>query len=495
MSTLLKMEKITKLFPGVKALDDVTFSLEVGEVHCLIGANGAGKSTLMKIVSGVYEKDDGTILLEDQEVHIKSPLDSQSLGISTIYQELSLVDGLSVAENIFLGKYKKDGHGFINWKRLNNEAAKILKILGEEISPKTIVNELSMGKKQMVEIAKAIATDTKILIMDEPSTALSEDEINKLFKVIKEIKQQGITIVYISHKLDELYEIGDRITVLRNGKKVLTDNIENVSQVDLIQHITGREISKKEVKKVAQEKPPYLMVGNFTNHKLNDVSFKLGKGEILGLYGLVGSGRTELLRALYGADPLQNGHIILSEKKYKINSPEQAVKLGIGLVPENRKTEGVVLDLSVEQNIVLPSLKDYSTLSFVDKKRVESTVDENINKLNIKTRDSQVRVRNLSGGNQQKVIISKWLMHESKIMLFDEPTQGIDIGAKDEIYQIIEELTKKKGTSVVIASSEIDELVSVCDRVLVMYEGKIINEFSDPANNKSEILNTAVSGK
>lgn len=495
MSTLLDMKDITKGFPGVKALEDVDFSLEVGEIHCLIGANGAGKSTLMKILSGVYEKDTGTITLEGKEVQIKSPLDSQMLGISTIHQELSLVEGLSVAENIFLGKYNKEGNGFINWKKLNKEAANILKQLEEEISPTTIVSDLSMGKKQMVEIAKAIAIDTKILIMDEPSTALSEDEVIKLFKVIREVKRQGITIVYISHKLNELYKIGDRVTVLRNGKRVYASNMESITQTELIQHITGRKILKTEKKKVSPKKESYLKVDKFTNHKLHQVSFELGKGEVLGLYGLVGSGRTELLRALYGADALTSGCVEFNNKKFNITSPKQAVELGIGLVPENRKTEGVFLDLPIDENVALPSLDKHSRFMFIKRGKIKQLVNENINKMNVKANNAQAMVRNLSGGNQQKVIISKWLMHESKIMLFDEPTQGIDVGAKDEIYQIIESLTKEKGTSIIVASSEIDELLAISDRVLVMYEGEVIDEFTDPANNKSEIMNAAVSGE
>src|SRR5699024_3262317 len=356
MSTLLDMKNITKSFPGVKALECVDFTLEAGEIHCLIGANGAGKSTLMKILSGVYEKDGGTITFEGKDVQIKSPSDSQMLGISTIHQELSLVEELSVAENIFLGKYNKKGNGFINWNKLNRKAAAILKQLEEEIPSTTTVSELSMGKKQMVEIAKAIAIDTKVLIMDEPSTALSEDEVIKLFKVIREVKKQGITIVYISHKLNELYQIGERVTVLRNGKNVYADDLEKITQSELIQHITGREILKMEKKTTASKKDIYLKVENFTNHKLNQVSFELGKGEVLGLYGLVGSGRTELLRALYGADPVVSGNVELDKKKVNITSPKHAVELGMGMVPENRKTEGVFLDLPIDENVALPSL-------------------------------------------------------------------------------------------------------------------------------------------
>lgn len=495
MVPILNMENISKGFPGVKALDRVSFSLKKGEVHCLIGANGAGKSTLMKILSGVYGKDDGDIFMENEKVLITSPIDSQLLGISTIYQELSLVDDLSVAENIFLGSYLKKANGFINWKKLNNKAKELLDVLDVKISPNKIVRNLSMGNKQMVEIAKSLAMDTKILIMDEPSTALSMEETEKLFKVIRGLQLKGITMIYISHKLDELYEIGDRITVLRNGRWVMTDDVKNISHEELIKHITGRSIVKKESKERVEKKETYLKVNNFTNEKLKNVSFELGKGEILGLYGLEGAGRTELLRSLFGADPLEKGYIVLDQKECQIKTPQQAVNLGIGLVPENRKTEGIIQHLTVQENALLPSINNFANYSFVNGVKVKKAVNDGIKKLNIKTRDGNSIIKNLSGGNQQKVIILKWLIHESNILLFDEPTQGIDIGAKDEIYNLIEELAKEKGTSVIVASSEIEELLTVCDRVLVMFDGEIIKEFTSPSKFKSEILHTAVSGQ
>lgn len=495
MVPILNMENISKEFPGVKALDQVSFSLNKGEVHCLIGANGAGKSTLMKILSGVYSKDEGEIFMENEKVLITSPIDSQLLGISTIYQELSLVDDLSVAENIFLGSYLKKGNGFISWKKMNEQAIELMKLLDVKISPNKIVRNLSMGNKQMIEIAKALAMDTKILIMDEPSTALSMEETEKLFKVIRELQAKGITIIYISHKLEELYEIGNRITVLRNGRWVITDDVNKINREELIKHITGRAIDKKESKETVEKKETFLKVNNFTNEKLRNVSFELGKGEILGLYGLEGAGRTELLRALFGADSIEEGEIVLDQKKYQIKTPQQAVNLGIGLVPEKRKTEGIVPNLTVQENAMLPSIDNFANYFFVNGVKVKKTVNEGIKKLNIKTRDGNSIIKNLSGGNQQKVIILKWLIHESNILLFDEPTQGIDIGAKDEIYNLIEELAKDKGTSVIVASSEIDELLTVCDRVLVMFDGEIIQEFSNPANAKSAILHAAVSGK
>lgn len=493
MSNILEMKQVSKSFPGVKALEKVDFSLKKGEVHCLIGANGAGKSTLMKILAGVYTKDEGEITLEDKTVVIKSPSDSKKLGISTIHQELSLVEELSLAENIYLGNYLKPGGGFLKWKKINEEAKSIFALLGLSISPTTPASTASMGLKQMTEIAKAIASDCKIIVMDEPSTALSRDEVAKLYEVIRLLKGRGYTIVYISHKLEELYAVGDRVTVLRNGKWVITDEMENLSQPELIQHITGRRIEKKEKVHEMNEREEFLVVKGFNNKKIHDVSFSVKKGEIVGLYGLVGSGRTELLRAIFGADPIDSGEIFIEDKKRNISSPQKAVDYGMGLVPENRKTEGAILDLSITENAFLPSLGAYSRRSFLKQQQMKKVMQEMIKKLNIKTSSRDVPMRNLSGGNQQKVIISKWLIHQSRLLLFDEPTQGIDIGAKDEIYTIMKELSEE-GKSIIMATSEIEELLAVCDRVLIMFNGKLIKEFTTPANYKSEIMNIAVSG-
>ncbi|MGG6361250.1 sugar ABC transporter ATP-binding protein [Peribacillus frigoritolerans] len=493
VSNILEMKQVSKSFPGVKAVQNVNFTLKKGEVHCLIGANGAGKSTLMKILSGVYTKDEGEIRLEGKPVTIKTPVDSMSLGISTIYQELSLVEELSLAENIFLGNYLKPNGGFVKWRKINEEAKRLFSILGLSVSPTMQTSKASMGLKQMTEIAKAIAAECKIIIMDEPSTALSNDEVLKLYDVIKLLKKQGYTIVYISHKLEELYAVGDRVTVLRNGKWVITDEMKNLEQPDLIRHITGRSIEKRDKVHIETNREEFLKVKGFTNHKIQDVSFSVSKGEIVGLYGLVGSGRTELLRAIYGADPIQAGELMMDGMKKIISSPQKAVDAGMGLVPENRKTEGANLDLSILENAFLPSLHTFSKRSFVKQQQMKMVMQEMIKKLNIKTSGSDVPMRNLSGGNQQKVIISRWLIKESKILLFDEPTQGIDVGAKDEIYSIMKELSNQ-GTSIIMATSEIEELLTVCDRVLIMFEGKLIKEFSHPSNYKSEIMNIAVSG-
>lgn len=493
MNYVLEMKGISKSFPGVKALQDVNFSVLPGEVHCLIGANGAGKSTLMKILSGVYKKDEGKILLNGKEVNITSPSDSKENGIATIYQELSLVEDLSLGENIFLGNYLKPKGGFIKWNQIKNRTNEIFKLLGLSLSPNLFVRDVSMGLKQMTEIAKALASDCRIIVMDEPSTALSGDEVNKLFDAVRLLKNQGYTIIYISHKLDELYTIGDRVTVLRNGQWIFTDELKNIKQSELIEYITGRKIEKQTKEQVYNKKEEFLKVNNFSNKKLRDVSFTIGKGETVGLYGLVGSGRTELLRAIYGADKVLGGQVFIDGVKKNITSPEKAVNEGLGLVPENRKTEGIIGNLSIEENAFLPSLNKFSKNRFLQRQKIRKAMLDSIKKLNVKAPGPDTELRNLSGGNQQKVIISKWLIHESKLLLFDEPTQGIDIGAKDEIYKIMKELANQ-GTSIIVASSEIDELLAICDRVLVMFEGRIVKEYASPANYKSEILNVAVSG-
>lgn len=493
MTNILEMKKVSKSFPGVKALQNVNFSIKKGEVHCLIGANGAGKSTLMKILSGVYTKDEGDIVLEGNHVTIKTPSDSMALGISTIYQELSLVEELSLAENIFLGDYLKPKGGFVNWRQVNKEAKKLFDMLGITASPSMLTSDASMGLKQLVEIAKAIKSDCKIIIMDEPSTALSNDEVLKLYDVIELLKNQGYTIVYISHKLEELYTVGDRVTVLRNGEWIITDSLKKLKQAELIHHITGRSIEKEEKVHTISEREAFLRVEGLSNKMINNISFEVGKGEILGLYGLVGSGRTELLRAIYGADPIQEGALFIDGIKRNITSPTQAVNLGMGLVPENRKTEGANLELSIIDNAMLPSLGTFSRNSFMSQKKMRKAMEDVIKKLNIKASSMHVQMGTLSGGNQQKVIIAKWLIHQSRLLLFDEPTQGIDIGAKDEIYRIMKEISSK-GTSIIMATSEIEELLTVCDRVLIMYEGKIVKEITHPSEHKNDIMNIAVSG-
>lgn len=487
------MQNISKSFPGVKALQNVDFSVSKGEVHCLIGANGAGKSTLMKILAGVYPKDEGEIYLQGEKIQISSPADSKQLGVITIHQELSLVEHLTVAENIYLGSYAQPRFGFVSWKRLRKQAQELINRLGIAIDVDTPVSELSMGHKQIVELAKALESNAKVIIMDEPSTTLSENEIRTLFTIIEELIKQGITIIYISHKLEELFAIGDRVTVLRDGKWVATRELGELDQTSLTELIIGYKMEKQERSREQIHFPELLRAESLQTRQISNASFSLGKGEILGLYGLVGAGRTELLKALYGVDPLSSGAIYLEGNQVKIDSPSKAIRLGMGLVPENRKTEGAILGLSVEENAVLPAYDRFASGGIISPGRIRSEIADKIRELNVKTPDATTLMGNLSGGNQQKVIISKWLIRQSQIILFDEPTQGVDIGAKQEIYKIIQRLVAD-GASVIVASSEINELQEICNRILVMFRGSIVGEFRDPLSQKEEILKSAVTG-
>jgi ABC-type sugar transport system ATPase subunit len=493
MHKVLEMKKITKEFPGVKALDSVSFSVTAGEVHCLVGANGAGKSTLMKVLTGVYQKDEGEIFFEGKKVEISGPAHSKAIGISIIYQELSLIEHLSVTENIFLGNYLKPKFGVISWNKLHDEAKNILNGFGINISVQKKIADLSAGHKQIVELAKAVACNARLIIMDEPSTTLSENEVETLFRVINDLKEQGITIIYISHKLEELYKIGNRVTVMRDGIYVATKYLNEITQDDLVELIIGHKVEKKKGKLSENKFEEFLHVNSISNQKLRNISFTLGKGEILGLYGLVGSGRTEVLKALYGIDSFHEGSISIHGLKQKINKPSNAIKLGMGLVPENRKTEGALLHLSVMENSIISSLSKLSKYTILRKDKATEVVKEKIRALSIKTPSVDTIMGNLSGGNQQKVIISRWLIRESNILLFDEPTQGIDVGTKEEIYRIMRELAQQ-GKGIIVVSSEINELLDVCNRILVMYSGSIIGEFDDPQTQKEEILHYSVKG-
>ncbi|WP_027416820.1 sugar ABC transporter ATP-binding protein [Aneurinibacillus terranovensis] len=493
MQPVLEMKNISKEFPGVKALDSVQFSVIPGEVHCLIGANGAGKSTLMKILAGVYSKDEGDIFLQGKKVDITGPSQSKELGIATIYQELSLIEHLTVAENIFLGTYMKPRYGIMSWKKINEESSKIITRLGIPIQVQKKVSELSAGHKQIVELAKAIASHAKLIVMDEPSTTLSEKEVNTLYRVIEDLKRQGITIIFISHKLEELFTIGDRVTVLRDGKYVATKKLKEISQDELIELIIGHKVEKKKRETSKRTFQELLRVESLSNHKLSNINLQLGKGEIIGLYGLVGSGRTEVLKALYGVDQIKKGSVFIHGNKQKITKPSKAIQLGMGLVPENRKSEGALLHLSVRENAIVASHGHLSKFTVLLRDKVKDVVSKTISELRVKTPTPDTLMMNLSGGNQQKVIISRWLIHNSEILLFDEPTQGIDVGAKDEIYRVMREVASQ-GKGIIVVSSEINELLEVCNRILVMYDGKIVGEFDDPQNQKEEILHLAVKG-
>jgi len=486
------MSQITKKYPGVTALDNVDFELERGEVHVLIGENGAGKSTLMKVLSGAEVKNSGKIFLEDKEVSISNPIDAQKLGIVMIYQELNLVPQLSVGENIFLGREPKKKNGLIDWNKLYDESIKYLSKLSSDINPKKKVETLSVAEQQIVEVAKALSYNAKIIIMDEPTAALTTKEVVELFKVIKWLKSQNIGIIYISHRMEEIYEVGDRITILRDGKFVHCCKLNEITREEIIHKMVGRELDKEFPKKFFQKGREILRVENLSRKGVIDnISFSLYQGELLGFSGLVGAGRTELARLIFGADKKSSGKIYLEGKEVEINSPADAIKNGIALLTEDRNKQGLILDMSIAQNVTLSNLAGIMKGLFIDKKKEKDVVTEYSNDLNIRTPSIYQITRNLSGGNRQKVVLARWLFTNSKVVIFDEPTRGIDVGAKYEIYNLINNLLEK-GIAVIMISSELPELLGMCDKIAVMHQGKIKGflDHKDATQEKIMILAT-----
>lgn len=489
------MSQIHKTFPGVIALDDVHFGLSKGEVHCLLGENGAGKSTLMKILSGAYQKTGGQIFLDGREIEIKNPGHAQELGVSTIYQELNLVPHLTVAENIYLGREPLLFPGVIDQSQILKSARVILSDLGVKIDAKKIVKELGVAQQQMVEVAKALSLDAKILIMDEPTSALTEYEIKELFATIRNLKSQGVSIIYISHRMEELFEIGDRVTVMRDGKVIGTHHAEKVTREQLIQEMVGRELDDQYPRKSANIGEDVLIVEQLNrNGVLWDISFALRKGEILGIAGLMGSGCTELARALFGADRIDSGQISVRGKLQKMKSPRSAINLGLGYLTEDRKSQGLCLILSVKENICLPSLERFSNLGIMQVKKERAAAKKYCEDLRIKTPGINQKVLYLSGGNQQKVVLSKWLCCKADVFIFDEPTRGIDVGSKVEIYQLMNRLTEQ-GVAIIMISSELPEILGMSDRILVMHQGTIAGELSAEEATQEKILQLALGGE
>jgi len=488
------MSKITKKYPGVVALDNVDFELEKGEVHVLIGENGAGKSTLMKILSGAEIKNSGKIFLEDKEASITNPIDAQKLGIVMIYQELNLVPQLSVGENIFLGREPKKKNGLIDWDKLYDESIKYLSKLSSDINPRKKVETLSVAEQQIVEVAKALSYNARIIIMDEPTAALTTKEVIELFKVIKWLKSQGIGIIYISHRMEEIYEVGDRITILRDGKFVHCCKLNEITREEIIHKMVGRELDKEFPKKFFQKGKEVLRVENISRKGVVDnVSFSLYQGELLGFSGLVGAGRTELARLIFGADKKTGGKIYLEGKEVEINSPADAIKNGIALLTEDRNKQGLILDMSVAQNVTLSNLAGIMKGLFIDRKKEKDVVTEYSNDLNIRTPSIYQITRNLSGGNRQKVVLARWLFTNSKVVIFDEPTRGIDVGAKYEIYNLINNLLEK-GIAVIMISSELPELLGMCDKIAVMHQGKIKKILDHKEATQEKIMLLATGG-
>ena len=488
--TLIRAEGVRKEFPGVLALNDVDFTLRSGEVHVLLGENGAGKSTLIKIFSGLYKKDGGRIFIDGKETEIGTPLEALKLGISTIYQEFNLVQTLTVAENIFLGKEKMKGR-LIDWKRMYSEANSLLESLDMHVDSRTAVRDLGVAEKQMVEIAKALSEKAKVLILDEPTAVLTAREIEKLFAIIKNLRSQGVGIIYISHRLEEIPLVADRVTVLRDGALVGTIGIDDGDQATWIRMMVGRELKDKFPARQVERGEELLRVENLCREGvLDNISFTLHRGEVLGVAGLVGAGRTELGRAIFGADKVSGGRIFLHGKAIKISSPSDAIANRICYLPEDRKSHGVVLILSVGNNLTLASLDRLSFKNIINRKKEKKLADEYVAKLQIRTPGLDRKVMFLSGGNQQKVVIAKWLCAESDLFIFDEPTRGIDVGAKVEVYLLINELVRQ-GAGVIMISSELPEVLGMSDHILVMRKGRVTGEFKREEATQEKILSKA----
>ncbi|MDR1953863.1 MAG: sugar ABC transporter ATP-binding protein [Clostridiales Family XIII bacterium] len=468
---IVSMKGIQKKFPGVHALDNAEIELKRGEVHGLIGENGAGKSTLMKVLAGIYGKDDGTVLIKGREVEYKTPIDALEDGVCMIHQELNLLPHLTVADNIYIGREPKRGL-VLDKKKLLEDTKNLLQSLNLDLDPTITVNKLSVARQQMVEIAKALTYHSDVLIMDEPTAALTASEIKELFKFIGDLKNKGVAIVYISHRLEELKQITDEVTVMRDGQYVDTVVTADTELSQIISMMVGRTIYEKPKAKssVPEGSPTVLKVENLSSRDVHNVSFELKKGEILGLAGLMGAGRTETARLIFGADPKESGEIFVGGEEAKIKSPIDAVNRGIGYLSEDRKAFGLAVGLSVADNAVMASLEDFVKAGIVREDKIAESAKEVALKIDIKTPSLKQKVRNLSGGNQQKVVIAKWLIRNCDILIFDEPTRGIDVGAKSEIYKLMNQLVKE-GKSIIMISSELPELLRMSDRVIVMNEG------------------------
>ncbi|MEC5405868.1 sugar ABC transporter ATP-binding protein [Paraburkholderia sp. MPAMCS5] len=494
MIPLISVKKLSKSFPGVRALHDVQFELMAGEVHALMGENGAGKSTLMKILAGVYTRDSGEILLGAQPAEFDSPRDAQAAGVGIIHQELQLMNHLSVAQNMFIGREPRGRLKlFLDEDKLNAQAHEILARMHVHLDPRALVGDLTVASQQMVEIAKALSFDSRVLIMDEPTSALNDAEIAELFRIIRELKGRGVGIVYISHKMDELKQIADRVTVLRDGEYVATVGAADTSVAAIIGMMVGRTLADTAPSaRAASEGELALEVRHLNAGPLvKDVSFALRKGEILGFAGLMGAGRTEVARAVFGADPLESGEIFVKGAKAAIRKPSDAVAHGIGYLSEDRKRFGLATGMDVESNIVMSNLREFLSLNFfLRRARMRRRATHFINLLAIRTPSAAQEVRLLSGGNQQKIVIAKWLERDCDVLFFDEPTRGIDVGAKSEIYKLLRSLADE-GKAIVMISSELPEILRMSDRVVVMCEGRITGELSAEDATQERIMHLA----
>ena len=487
---LLDLQSITKLFPGVVALDRVSLNVKKGEVHALCGENGAGKSTLMNVLSGNYKSDEGSIIFKGEEIRIANQQEARKLGISIVYQERSLVSNLSVAENIFAGQQPTNRWGLISSKKLNDQTRALLNTLElYNINPKTRVEQLSSAQQQMVEIAKALSQQPELLILDEPTASITETETEVLFRIIRNLKAKGVSIIYISHRMAEIFAIADRVSVLKDGKYQGTHPVANITVNDVIRLMVGRDLEVQQYHSYVQEEV-VLEADNLTGGRFRNVSFQLRKGEILSLAGLVGAGRTEVTRAIIGADPLLDGKVKLHGTVRYIDHPQTAYQLGLGYLPEDRKAQGLFLEMNVAENIVASHLGKVAKGGFINNTQQRAIAQEYVQKLTIRTPSLRQKVINLSGGNQQKIMLARWLMRNPAVFIVDEPTHGIDVGAKAEIYKILRDLASK-GIGILLISSELPEVLTLSDRILVMWNGKVTAELSREEASEQEIMHYA----
>ena len=488
-NSILELRHITKKFSGVTALDDVSIAIRRGEVRALVGENGAGKSTLIKVITGAHEPTQGELWFGGQKVEDNSPLMAKKRGVGVIYQELNLMPQLTVVENLFFGHELKR-HGVLHKKKMVEECARLIAELGVSIDPLAKIRDLTIAQQQIVEIVKAVSQDIKFLIMDEPTAPLTTNEIEKIFEIVAKLKEKGISVLYISHRLEEIFRISDTVTVLRDGKHVRTMDTRDTDRAMLIKLMVGREISNDFPRRKAAVGETLLEARHMTNRRIKDCSFALRQGEILGFAGLVGAGRTELARAIYGADPISAGELWIRGKKQAIRRVRDGINAGIGLITEDRKAQGLLLNKGIDFNITYASLKEVCRAGVINKEKENRVTDRYVQAMNIKCHSKGQLARTLSGGNQQKVVLGKWLATNSDVLIFDEPTRGIDVGAKREIYQLIRDLSEQ-GKTIIMISSEMAEVIGMCDRVLVMRNGRIMGELSGGEVTQERIMEMA----
>ncbi len=494
--SLLTMQNVSKAFPGVQALDKVTFEVLPGEIHALVGENGAGKSTLMRVLSGAAPPDSGAIIWKGEPVTIHSPADAQALGISMIHQELAIIPYLDIGTNIYLGREPMSGvPGVIDWGKLHEMAAELLGRLGLQLDSRVIVGDLTIAQQQMVEVAKALSLEASLIVMDEPTSALTEREVETLFDQMTNLREQGVSVVFISHRLEEVFRIADRLTVLRDGQLINTLPLKGLSEDEVVTMMVGRELTLDIDREEQVEAEAILSVEDLhCGVEVRGVSFELRRGEILGLAGLVGAGRTALVEAIFGAHRITQGSIWVEGVPVEIESPAHAIRLGLGFVPEDRKAQGLFLNMAVGQNIVMASLDSLSPLGVLRQRAAQRIADSLVERLDIRTPGLRQRVRNLSGGNQQKVIIARWLALEPKVLILDEPTRGIDVGAKAEIHALLSQMASS-GVGVLMVSSELPEILGVSDRVLVMREGRLVAELDPRTATQDEVMRAAAGSR